>query len=209
MQGIKPGWFAQKVWNNLNLVSQYFSEYLPEVFIERFGLLGVVQTIKNLHYPENDELRKKALHRLFFDRLLRIQIFSLMNKLAYQGSLEQTPLSENPHREVLKPVLDSLSFSLTVAQKKVIIQILEDFYRGKPMLRLLQGDVGSGKTIVATIAMYYIWKLFQGQSVLLAPLEVLANQHYRTLAKVLLPLGLRVELLTGSLTKGQKDAIKR
>ncbi|MDR0369217.1 MAG: DEAD/DEAH box helicase [Candidatus Peribacteria bacterium] len=64
------------------------------------------------------------------------------------------------------------------------------------MMRLLQGDVGSGKTIVATIAAYYIWKIYHGQSVVLAPLEVLANQHYLTLAKILLPLGLRVELLT-------------
>ena len=208
MQGIKPWWFAQKVWNNLDKVDQLFDEYLPVEFVKEFWLLDVVSTIRNLHYPENDLLRKKALHRLFFDRLLRIQLFSLMNKLAYQWSLEQTPLSENPHRDVLKPVLDWLSFSLTVAQKKVIIQLLEDVYRGRPMLRLLQGDVGSGKTIVATIVMYYVWKIFQGQSVLLAPLEVLANQHYKTLAKILLPLWLRVELLTGSLTKGQKDKIK-
>jgi ATP-dependent DNA helicase RecG len=69
--------------------------------------------------------------------------------------------------------------------------------------------VGSGKTIVATMAMRYVWKRFSGQSVMLAPLEVLANQHYRTLAKLLLPLGLRVELLTGSLTKSQKDDVKR
>jgi ATP-dependent DNA helicase RecG len=196
MQGIKPGWFAQKIRNTLDKVEQYFSEYLPEEFLQQFGLLDVVATVKNLHYPEHDELRKKALYRLFFDRLLRIQLFSLMNKLEYQGSLDTPPLSENPHWEVLKPILNQLSFALTVAQKKVIIQILEDFYRGKPMLRLLQGDVGSGKTIVATIAAYYVWKVFQGQSVLLAPLEVLANQHYATLAKILLPLGLRVELLT-------------
>ncbi|MDR0860280.1 MAG: DEAD/DEAH box helicase [Candidatus Peribacteria bacterium] len=209
MQGIKPGRFAQKVWNNLDRIPEIFSEYLPEEFMQQFGLLDVVETMKNLHYPENEEMKKKALHRLFFDRLLRIQLFSLMNKLEYQGSLETPPLQETPHWEILKPILDQLSFSLTVAQKKVIVQILEDFYRGKPMLRLLQGDVGSGKTIVATIAMWYVWKTFGGQSVLLAPLEVLANQHYKTLAKLLLPLGLRVELLTGSLTKGRKEEIKR
>ncbi|MDR2189641.1 MAG: hypothetical protein LBP53_00080 [Candidatus Peribacteria bacterium] len=138
MQGIKPGWFAQKVWNNLDNIDQCFSEYLPNEFLQHFGLLDVVATVKNLHYPESDELRKKALYRLFFDRLLRIQLFSLMNKLDYQGSLETPPLSENPHWDELKPILNQLSFALTIAQKKVIIQILEDFYRGKPMLRLLQ-----------------------------------------------------------------------
>ena len=190
-------------------MNEYFTEYLPEEFLQQFSLLEVISTIKNLHYPENEEMKRKALHRLFFDRLLRIQLFSLMNKLEYQGTLETPNLQETPDREVLKPMLNQLSFTLTMAQKKVIIQILEDFYRGKPMLRLLQGDVGSGKTIVAMMAMWYIWKMFCGQSVMLAPLEVLANQHYRTLAKLLLPLGIRLELLTGSLTKSRKEEIKR
>lgn len=208
MLWIKPWWFAQKIWNNLYKIDQIFSEYLPEEFVKEFQLLDVVSTIKNLHYPENDELKNKALYRLFFDRLLRIQIFSLQNKLNYQWTIEDSPINENPHRDILKPILDLLPFTLTVAQKKVIIQILEDFHRDSPMLRLLQWDVWSWKTIVATIAMWYIWKEQHGQSVLLAPLEVLANQHYKTLAKLLLPLWLRVELLTGSLTKSEKTKIK-
>lgn len=77
------------------------------------------------------------------------------------------------------------------------------------MLRLLQGDVGSGKTIVAAIAAYYIMKEFGGQTVFLAPLEVLAQQHYRSLAALLLPLGVRIELVTGSVSKAQKDKIKQ
>ncbi|MDR0282572.1 MAG: hypothetical protein LBI53_04685 [Candidatus Peribacteria bacterium] len=141
MLGIKSGRFAQKVWNNLDKIPEYFTEYLPEEFMKTFDLLDVVSTVKNLHYPESEEMKRRALYRLFFDRLLRIQLFSLMNKLEYQGTLETPNLQETPHWEVLKPILNQLSFSLTVAQKKVIVQILEDFYRGKPMLRLLQGDV--------------------------------------------------------------------
>ena len=208
MLGIKPWWFAQKVWNNLWKIDQIFSEYLPDEFVKEFQLLDVNTTIKNLHYPDNDELKNKALYRLFFDRLLRIQIFSLQNKLNYQWTIDDLPVNENPHREILKPITDLLPFDLTVAQKKVIIQILEDFHRSSPMLRLLQWDVGSWKTIVATIAMWYIRKEFHGQSILLAPLEVLANQHFKTLAKFLLPLWIRVELLTGSLTKSEKTKIK-
>ena len=208
MLWIKPWWFAQKVWNNLWKIDQIFSEYLPEEFVKEFQLLDVKRTIKNLHYPDSEELKNKALYRLFFDRLLRIQIFSLQNKLNYQWTIDDLPVNESPHREILKPITDLLPFQLTVAQKKVIIQILEDFHRNSPMLRLLQWDVGSWKTIVATIAMWYIWKQFHGQSVLLAPLEVLANQHFKTLAKFLLPLWLRVELLTGSLTKWEKTKIK-
>lgn len=188
MQGIKPGWFAQKIWDNLDRIDQLFSEYLPTEFVEQFDLLGVASTVRNLHYPENEDIRQKALYRLFFDRLLRIQLYSLMNKLAYTGSLDVPLVQEDPTWELLKAVLERLPFQLTVAQKKVIIQILEDFHRGKPMMRLLQGDVGSGKTVVAMIAAYYIHQVFGGQSVLLAPLEVLANQHYKTVAKFLLPL---------------------
>lgn len=208
MLWIKPGWFAQKIWDNLWKVDQIFSEYLPDEFIKEFQLMDVVSTIKNLHYPESDELKNKALYRLFFDRLLRIQIFSLQTKLNYQWTIDETPVNENPHWDILKPIMDLLPFSLTVAQKKVIIQILEDFHRNTPMLRLLQWDVWSWKTIVATIAMRYIRKEMKWQSVLLAPLEVLANQHFKTLAKFLLPLWLRVELLTWSLTKWEKTKIK-
>ena len=208
MLWIKPWWFAQKIWSNLDKIDQIFSEYLPEEFIKEFQLLDVNTTIKNLHYPGSEELKNKALYRLFFDRLLRIQIFSLQNKLNYQWTIDDLPINGNPHWENLKPITDLLPFTLTVAQKKVIIQILEDFHRNSPMLRLLQWDVWSGKTIVATIAMRYIWKQFHGQSVLLAPLEVLANQHFKTLAKFLLPLWLRVELLTWSLTKSEKVKIK-
>lgn len=196
LQGIKPGRFAQKIRENLNKVEEHFHEHLPTAFREKFKLIDVITTIKNLHYPENFQLLEQARFRLFFDRLLRIQLYSLKNRLEYQGTLETPALSETPHRNVIKPLLDQLSFSLTVAQKKVIVQILEDFYRNKPMLRLLQGDVGSGKTIVATVAMRYISQVRKAQSVLLAPLEVLAVQHYKTLAKYLLPLGIRIELLT-------------
>jgi ATP-dependent DNA helicase RecG len=138
MQGIKPGRFAQKIWDNLGRIPDYFAEYLPEEFTANFHLLDVVNSIKNLHYPENEEMRNKALYRMLFDRLLRIQLFSLMNKLEYQGTLETPELLETPHWEILKPMLDQISFTLTVAQKKVIVQILEDMHRGKSMLRLLQ-----------------------------------------------------------------------
>ena len=84
MNGIKPGRFAQKIWENLPKIPNLFQEYLPDNFLKTFSLLPVVETIKNLHFPETDLLRKQALYRLFFDRLLRIQIHSLQNKYQYQ-----------------------------------------------------------------------------------------------------------------------------
>lgn len=117
-----------------------------------------------------------------------------MNRKNYQ--LNKKLNAESQQREILKTMLQLLPFELTTAQKKVIKHIIDDFHSGKPMLRLLQGDVGSGKTIVATLAAYYLKQTQQGQTVFLAPLEVLAQQHFQSIAKLLLPLGLRVELLT-------------
>lgn len=131
--------------------------------------------------------------RIFFERLLHVQLLSLMNKASYE--VELTPV-EPPHREIVKELVESLPFQLTGAQKRVIKEIIDDFHGPKTMMRLLQGDVGSGKTIVAAIAAVYCHKVFGGQVAFLAPLEVLAQQHHRSLAKLLLPLGIRVELLT-------------
>lgn len=206
MNGIKPWWFAKKTWEHLNDIPEYFSEYLPEDFLKEFKLLDVQKTIQNIHYPDNESLKQQAIHRVFFDRLLRIQIFSLMNKLSYQSN--NKVISTDQQREILKEMLQHIPFELTHAQKKVVKQIIDDFHSWKPMIRLLQWDVGSWKTIVATLAAFYLKKVLWGQTVFLAPLEVLAQQHYQSVARLLLPLWMRVELLTGSLTKWQKDKIK-
>lgn len=207
IMGIRSGWFAQKIRSLMDRVDTIFSEYLPEDFIEKFWLMGVQETIKQMHYPSSFEKQKEANLRIFFDRLLRIQLYALINRNTYQ--LNKTNMEhEIIDWEVIKEIVATLPFELTNAQKKVIKHITENIHEPKPMLRLLQGDVGSGKTVVAAISAYYTFKKYGGQSVFLAPLEVLANQHYKTLAKLLLPLWLRIALLTWSLTKGEKDKIK-
>lgn len=207
LMGIKPGRFAQKMRNLIDKVDTIFSEYLPDEFIKEFWLIGVQETIKEMHYPTSFEKQKEANLRIFFDRLLRIQLYALINRSTYQ--LNKTNMEhETIDREIVKEIIATLPFELTNAQKKVIKHITENIHEPKPMLRLLQGDVGSGKTVVAAISAYYTFKKYQGQSVFLAPLEVLANQHYKTLAKLLLPLGVRVALITWSMTKWEKDKIK-
>ena len=136
MNGIKPGRFAQKIRDNLNQIPNYFSEYLPNQFLKDFTLLSVAETIKNIHYPDSHNLKNQALHRVFFDRLLRVQLFSLMNKQNYQSATKQ--ISTDQQRDILKKMLSLLPFELTTAQKKVVKQIIDDFHSGKPMLRLLQ-----------------------------------------------------------------------
>ena len=149
--------------------------------------MGVQETIKAMHYPDSFDQQKQANLRIFFDRLLRIQLYSLLNRSKYQQNNSGTG-GEVIEWEVVKHIVSTLPFELTTAQKKVIKQLTEDIHESKPMLRLLQGDVGSGKTVVAAACAYYTHKKFAGQSVFLAPLEVLANQNYKTLAKLFLPL---------------------
>lgn len=205
---IKPSWFAQKVWLVLWKVDTLFSEYLPEDFIEKFGLMWVQETIREMHYPTTFESQKKANLRIFFDRLLRIQLYSLLHRNAYQEKSTYM-YGERIDWDIIKDIISIFPFELTTAQKKVIKQIIENIHEPKPMLRLLQWDVWSWKTVVAAAAAYYVCKMFWWQSVFMAPLEVLAHQHYKTLAKLLLPLWLRVELLTWSIPKNQKDKIKQ
>jgi ATP-dependent DNA helicase RecG len=126
MNGIKPGWFAKKIWEHLNDIPEYFSEYLPEDFLKEFRLLDVQSTIRNIHYPDNEHLKQEAIHRVFFDRLLRIQIFSLINKLSYQAN--NKVISEEQQWDILKDMLQHIPFELTHAQKKVVKQIIDDFH---------------------------------------------------------------------------------
>ncbi len=209
LNGIKPSRFAKKIRTILPETSKCFQEYLPQEFLEKFQLMSVQDTIKNMHYPTTEKLNKQAKYRVFFDRLLRIQLYSLLNKREYQkGENITTTPQQEIDRDIIKEILAKIPFELTTAQKKALKTIIENFHEEKPMLRLLQWDVGSGKTIVAAIAARYIFKKFNGQSAFLAPLEVLANQHFKNLAKLFLPLWLRIELLTGAIPNTQKEKIK-
>lgn len=178
---------------------------LPKAFLDHYNLPDLHTTIRNIHFPPSLEAAEEAKTRVFFERLLHVQLLSLLNKSSYEVSLAP---SESPHREMIKEMITQLPFALTGAQKRVIKEIIDDFHGPRTMMRLLQGDVGSWKTIVAALAAVYHHRVFGGQVAFLAPLEVLAQQHYRSLAKLLLPLGMRVELLTGSLTDKHKQQIK-
>ncbi len=208
MNGISPARFAKKVWENLGVIPQLFHEHLPKEVLTMFELVDIPSMMKQLHYPDSIEQVQKAQERLFFDRLLQIQLASLLNKQAYQSN-ETFSAQDDAKRNTIAEIIDRLPFELTNAQKKSLKQIVEDLHLDRPMLRLLQGDVGSGKTIVAAIAAYYVMKEMGWQTVFLAPLEVLAQQHYRSLAALLLPLGVRIELITGSVSKAQKDELKK
>lgn len=178
------------------LIKKNIPETLSNAIIERFQMLSREEAVKQIHFPQNPEMLKKAEFRLKFEELFFIQL-----KL-----LKQKGLREKTFRGfVFSKVGDYfnnfynnyLPFQLTNAQKRVIKEIRLDMGSGKQMNRLLQGDVGSGKTLVAL--MNILICMDNGfQACLMAPTEILANQHFETISKLLKPLNINVGLLTGS-----------
>lgn len=170
-------------------------ETLPNKIIKRYELLPLGEALRQLHFPETTELLTTAQHRLAFEELLAIMLANQLNK----QSVALTPSHSIPFQQTIASQFTrQLPFSMTAAQKRAAWEIIQDIERTIPMNRLLQGDVGSGKTVVAAMAILLASRSGL-QSALLAPTELLAMQHAETLARHLEPLGIRLALLTGSL----------
>lgn len=204
LQGISSARWSKKMNIALKAFLETHQDPLPEPYIQKYWLITSREMIEGLHFPKNPEILKQAQRRLYFDRLLNIQLVSQLSKQHYIS----TQTTQEANRNVVKEFLSTLPYELTGAQKKALKEIIDDMNGPATMMKLLQGDVWSGKTVVATAAARYSIKQYGGQIAFLAPLEVLAQQHYKTLAKLLLPLGVRVELLTWSLTAKHKEQIK-
>ena len=175
---------------------------IPDSVRAEYGLIGFREAVQEIHFPESREQMETARDRLAFEELLRL---TLALKFLKGRGREKTRV--RVQRPDLKPFVKSLPFPLTGAQKRVIAEILRDMASPYPMNRLLQGDVGSGKTLVAAAVSYAaIQKGYQ--AALMAPTEILAAQHEKTLRKFLEPMGVKVGLLTGSLTPKQKTAMR-
>ncbi len=178
----------------LQLLDEAPFETLPADLRSRYDLMPLVKALHSIHQPESLTGAEEAKHRLAFEEMLRLQ---LGLRLLRQRALQETEYPMQPETD-MQPFFGSLPFAPTDAQERAIREIVADLTSGKPMNRLLQGDVGSGKTAVAAAACYFCAK--NGcQSVLMAPTEILAGQHYQTLHALLAPLGISVALLTGGM----------
>ncbi len=177
-------------------------EILPESVRSHYGILPAQRAYRAIHEPASMAEAELAKRRLIFEEFF---IFSAgLSLIRASRSEKKTEPFENLD---LREFLNALPFTLTGAQKGAIDEILADFRSGAPMNRLVQGDVGSGKTMVAAAAIYCAAK--NGvQSALMAPTEILAEQHFASLNKLFAPMGLRLALLTGSLTPRQKREIR-
>lgn len=186
----------------LDLMDEAPFETLPPDLRDRYGLMPLPKALHAIHQPEDLSDVVEARRRLAFEEMLRLQLglHLLAEKAARQSDY---PMDENTD---LSSYFESLPFTPTDAQYRAVSEIVRDLCSGSPMNRLLQGDVGSGKTAVAAAACYFT-ALNGCQSVLMAPTEILAGQHYQTLQSFLQPLGVNVALLTGSVKGREKKAI--
>lgn len=177
-------------------------EYMPEYLLKKYRLCGIEYAIKNIHFPKDKESLKIALYRVIFEELLVLQLGLFM----YKGGSSNEKGITFKRDSRLDDVLESLPFKLTRAQNRALNEILDDMCSEKVMNRLVQGDVGSGKTVVALLALAEC--VFNGyQGALMAPTEILAQQHYESFTETFEDIGIRVEILTGSATKKQKEGI--
>lgn len=173
-----------------------FEETLTEELLSRTKLISLEKALVNIHFPENPEILKQAENRLKFEELFYIQLKLIKDKIIRSSKSRGYKFSVvgDWFNRFYK---HNLAFELTGAQKKVIKEIRQDLGSGKQMNRLLQGDVGSGKTVVALLAMLIALDN-KYQSCLMAPTEILANQHFETINKMVAGLDINVKLLTGS-----------
>ncbi len=202
-EGLSQTVLRNNMKNALDSFGKYIYEPMPAHIRSDAGLCAMEYAVTNIHFPKDIHCFEQAKKRLVFDELLILQLAMAM--LRSKGrSLTGYVLKEKNIDEFYK----SLPFELTNCQMQAVSDCMEDMQKPFPMNRLVQGDVGSGKTAVAAAVAYFAYK--NGcQSALMAPTEVLAHQHYETLKGFLEPLGVKVALLTGSLSTKEKSLVKQ
>lgn len=188
----------------LNAALADIEETMPAWLLKEKGLVPLHFALRNIHFPKDQEALERSRYRLKFEELFFLQLALLRQK--YRHRREEHGIQMPKVGEAFNKCYSSLPFPLTGAQKRVITEIRDDMKSGHQMNRLLQGDVGSGKTMVAVLtALIAIGNGYQ--ACIMAPTEVLAQQHYRNIARYLEPTGVQVALLTGSTRTAERRAI--
>ncbi len=203
-RGISSRWFRSAIKYILENLKSRIPDNLPEKILKENNFLPSEKALWQIHFPESEELVQKAKLRFSFEELFFIQLFVLRerNKLA-QEKAAAIPADI----DLIKRFVDSLDFKLTDAQRKSAWQILKDIEKPRPMNRLLEGDVGSGKTVVAAIAALNVARAGY-QTAFMAPTEILAKQHFNGISKALQNFKLDIGLLTGKSDKFTSKKLK-
>ena len=192
-EGLSSKWLRTKIDKLLPPLLNQIQDPLPDE--TRGQMLPLNQALQQVHFPKTWEQAEKARERLGFDELFFVSLATQKARLEWQKKPLLEPLKIDP--KDIKNFLDQLPFKLTGAQEKVLKEILDDLKKNQPMNRLVQGEVGSGKTVVATIIAYLVHQ--NGlRTLFMAPTEILAFQHYETISQLLSPFGVKVGIYTGS-----------
>ena len=186
------------------LKNMIIKENLPEEIVKKYKLISLDKAIRNIHFPVGRGELQSAINRLKFQELFTYSLKIIMMKAHIKKENSGISFKMSP---LLKDLKESLPYTLTNAQSRTLREILLDQKRNIAMNRLVQGDVGSGKTLVALISMFNVY-MNGYQTVLMAPTEILANQHYAEAKKYLDQFGVDIELLTGSTKEKEKKRIK-
>jgi ATP-dependent DNA helicase RecG len=203
--GLGSRGFSKLLRNLLTLTATHIEENLPDYLLKKYDLMPRKEALVNIHFPQNTAVIQQATRRLKFEELLLVQLELLLQKKITKEKSTGHVFEKVGHR--FHTFYNKyLPFELTGAQKRVVREIRDDMRSGKQMNRLLQGDVGSGKTLVALMTM--LLAIDNGyQAAFMAPTEILATQHFRTLKKFLGNMNIEVALLTGSTKKAQRKEI--
>jgi ATP-dependent DNA helicase RecG len=205
-EGISAKWLRRLMKRHVTYWVRRLPDYLPPAVQEAEGLLDLETAILQAHFPSSQDLLRRARQRLAFDELFILQLALLRYRREWRSEPgEPIPVQE----DVLEAFIQSLPYDLTGSQQRSLQQIVDDLRSTEPMTRLLQGDVGSGKTVVATAAMTLAGAA-DAQAALMAPTEILAEQHYRTIDRLIkeaLDGKLNVALLTGSVTGDERQEV--
>lgn len=191
--GLSSKWLRSRIYPLLKTIA--INDYLPESTRHEHNLIDLATALKSIHFPIHPEPSLKATRRLAFDELFLLELQVLKSRHDWR----QAQLSHPFHvdQDKVLQFISGLPFTLTSAQNQAIKHILADLSQSQPMNRLLQGDVGSGKTVVAAIAIY-LAHLNGFQSIFMAPTEILAHQHYQTLNTLFKSLGIDIGLVTAN-----------
>ncbi|MGN1113880.1 MAG: ATP-dependent DNA helicase RecG [Oscillospiraceae bacterium] len=201
-EGLNQNLVRQAVKNALTALNDKIYEPMPKKIMAEYHLCSYNFALENIHFPKDDRSFEIAKKRLVFDELMILRLGMSLMRARSDNSTGCKMIYQS-----MTDFYNSLPFELTSGQKSAVNDCIEDMCSGNPMNRLIQGDVGSGKTAVAAAAAYFAYK--NGfQTAIMAPTEILAAQHYKTLSEFLEPLGIKVALLTGSLTVKQKRILK-
>ena len=194
-RGVSSKWLRRQTYKILKDHERELIEYLPSEITSRNNFFNFKTALEQIHFPDSLDNADKARKRLSFDELLTMQMKGFIKRKDWKKKTASNIFEIEKHKEKIESFLENLPFELTNAQKRAVEEIISDLKSEKPMNRLLEGDVGSGKTVVGTVGMYLSY-LNGFQSVLMAPTEILANQHFATINNLLSKFKIKIAIAT-------------